>query len=312
MAERRESKENADNPKSIDIDDPKPKYKTERPKPKKLIKRIDNPWVAKLKKQGQSQPRHLCRVMRQMPGAKTKIPRRIKKKISIVKGDMIIEEEPPSPVVEVEKRKLPPAPISKRALPGLPGGLRPKSLALNMSKSKKEQLKSKYNSATLNSLNSHNSTMGQMTKSMSVASYVDGIQTSNVTRNADGTTMVTTHTMIVGPQDMMNKQLSFEMNAAKMSFSYSPPPPMKSNEILKSEEQKQYEQKKQNLKSSSNGNEPPSLESIEYKKVSIGKEDEEELVIKDSDSEDSLLQKMEQTPDHIDSENENINQYELC
>ena len=96
------------------------------------------------------------------------------------------------------------------------------------------QLKSKYNSATLNSLNSHNSTMGQMTKSMSVASYVDGIQTSNVTRNADGTTMVTTHTMIVGPQDMMNKQLSFEMNAAKMSFSYSPPPPMKSNEILKS------------------------------------------------------------------------------
>eukprot|EP01084_Bolivina_argentea_P271794 462550_1 len=36
-------------------------YKTDKPKPKKLIKRIDNPWVAKFKRQGIKQPQQLAR-----------------------------------------------------------------------------------------------------------------------------------------------------------------------------------------------------------------------------------------------------------
>ena len=109
-----ESKQNEENDTNS-----KPKYYTERPRPKKLIKRIDNPWVAKLKKQGMSQPRHLCKLMRQMPKINGMPIKRLKRKMS-AKGDQIVIEEELSPIVEVTKRRLPPAPISKRQLPSLP------------------------------------------------------------------------------------------------------------------------------------------------------------------------------------------------
>jgi len=97
----------------INIGAPSAFYSADKPKPKKLIKRIDNPWVAKLRREGIKQPQRLARIM---PKSNIKhVPRRINRK----KGDQ-------SPIAEVTNRSLPPAPIQKRRLPELPQNARRK------------------------------------------------------------------------------------------------------------------------------------------------------------------------------------------
>lgn len=89
-------------------------YKKEiLPKPKKLAKRIDNPWIQKLASQGldaSSQRCELSRVMRE-------IPKNIPQKINTPKEKSV---SPPS------LRELPPDPISRRKLPDTPPAMKVK------------------------------------------------------------------------------------------------------------------------------------------------------------------------------------------